>query len=51
MEMNRKQFMELMGLNEGDDGLDYADEMHEEGMSWWEIAKESIATMGMLLQE
>ena len=28
MEMNRKQFMELRGLNEGYDGLDYADEMH-----------------------
>ena len=51
MEMNRKQFMELMGFKEGDDGLDYADEMHEEGMSLWEIAKETITTMNMLIQK
>ena len=49
--MNREQFMELMGLNEGDDGMEYADECHNNGQNWWEIAKASIATMNMLLND
>ena len=51
MEMDREQFMELMGLNESDDGMEYADECHNSGQSWWEIAKDSIATMNMLLND
>lgn len=51
MEMTRTQFMELMGLEEGMDGMEYADEEHAEGKTWWEIAKSSIATMNMLLND
>lgn len=51
MKITREQFMDLMGLEEGDDGMDYADECHESGESWWDIAKGNIATMNMLLQE
>ena len=51
MEMTREQFMELMGLSDGDDGMDYADERFECGESWWEIAKSTIAAMNMLLSE
>lgn len=52
MEMTREQFKELMGLEEGDAGLEYADECMERGIdSYWEIAKANIATMNMLLLE
>ena len=51
MEMTREQFMELMGLRDGDDGMDYADEQFECGESWWEIAKSTIATMNVLMEE
>lgn len=49
MEITREQFMDLMGFNEGDDGMDYAEELHEAGESWWEIAKGIIASMNLLL--
>ena len=49
MEMTREQFMELMGMEEGSDGLDYADELHEDGKDWFQIAKELIATMNAIL--
>lgn len=49
--MTREDFMELMGLNEGDEGMEYADEQHENGETWFEIAKSTIATMNMLLAE
>lgn len=49
--MTREDFMELFDLTEGDDGLDYADEQHENGETWFEIAKATIATMNMLLNE
>lgn len=51
MEMTREIFKELFNLSEGDDGLDYADEQHENGMTWFEIAKSTIATMYMLLED
>lgn len=51
MELTRNQFMELMGLRENDEGMEYADELHANGETWWDIAKRSIATMNMLLEE
>lgn len=51
MEMTREQFKELFNLNDDDNGMEYADEQHEEGMSWFEIAKISIATMSFLLEK
>lgn len=51
MNMTREDFMELMSLNEGDDAMEYADEQHENGETWFEIAKANIATMNMLLSE
>ena len=50
MEMTREQFMELFGLEESDAGMEYVEEQHEAGESWWEIAKGSIATMDMLIR-
>ena len=49
MTITREQFMELMGLKEFDNGMDVADEMHEDGMSWWDIAKANISTMNFIL--
>ena len=51
MEMTREQFMELMSLEEGDDGMDYAEECHAMGESWWDIAIGCIATMDMLIRK
>lgn len=51
MDMTREQFMELFDLHEGDDGMEYADEQHENGETWFEIAKANIFTMNMLLLE
>lgn len=47
--MTREQFMDLMGLNDSDAGMEYADECHTNGEEWWDIAKGMIATMNMLL--
>lgn len=49
MEMTREQFKELFGLNDEDAGMEYADELHEAGEGWWNIARGNIATMNMLL--
>ena len=49
MELTREQFKMLFSLEEGDDGLEYADELHEEGKSWFEIARDSISTMNFLI--
>lgn len=49
MEMTREQFKELFGLKEEDAGMEYADELHEDGECWWDIARGNIATMNMLL--
>lgn len=48
--MTREEFKLLFGLNEGDPGMEHADELHEEkGTSWFEIARSEIATMNHLL--
>ena len=49
MELTREQFMELMGLNEGDVGMDHAEEWHDAGESWWDIAKASIFNMNQII--
>lgn len=53
MEMTREQFIELFDLKETDEEIDVelvlADRMHEEGMSWFEIAKLTVATVYDLL--
>ena len=53
MEMTREQFMDLMGLEEGSDGMDYADECYNTNgiRSWWEIAKGMIGSLNTLLLE
>ena len=52
MELTREQFKLLFSMEEGDDGLEYADELHEEGKTWFEIARDSITTMnGLLLND
>lgn len=38
-----------MGEKEGSSGMEYADELHEAGESWWKIAKSIIATMNLIL--
>lgn len=48
--MTREQFMDLFGLTENDEAMGYADEAHELlDRSWYEIAKDQIATMNHLL--
>ena len=49
MEMTREQFKLLFGMNDDDNGMEYADELHHEGMSWFEIARDFIATMNGLI--
>lgn len=49
MELTREQFKELMGLKDDDNGMEYADALHFEGQSYWEIAQSLIATMNFLL--
>ena len=53
MEITREQFMELMGLEEGSDGMDYADECYDMGdaKSWWKIAQGMVASLNILLME
>jgi hypothetical protein len=50
-EMTRQKYKELFSLNDYDSGMEYADERHEEGVSWWEIAKADISTMNYLLNK
>lgn len=50
MRMTRDQFKELMGLEEGSDGLEYAD-LEVVNENWWELAKQTIATTNILLLE
>lgn len=49
MEMTREQFKLLFGLNDYDEGMMIADEEHEQGKDWFQIAQESIAQMNSML--
>ena len=49
MEMTREQFKLLFMMEDDDAGMEYADEEHASGKSWFEIAQGNIATMNALI--
>lgn len=50
-DMTREDLMDLFGLEENDIGLEFADEQHEDGETWYEIAKGSILQMQAMLEK
>lgn len=49
--MTREDFMELFDFREGSDEIDYYDSMHEDGTSWFNIARYIIDQMDFMIRE
>ena len=48
-EMTREDFKMLFKLDDFDEGMFLAEEDHEKGKSWFQIAQESIEQMNSML--
>ena len=49
--LTREQFMNLMGLEERDEGMLIAEDEHEAGATWFEIARSTIAQLNIMLSD
>ena len=49
--LTREQFMELMGFEEGDEGLQIADDEHKDGTDYFIIARETIKQLNYMLSD
>lgn len=49
--LTKEQFMELMGFEEGDEGLEIAEIEHEAGSTWFDIAKATILQLNYMLSD
>ena len=49
--LTREQFIELMGFEEGDEGLAISDEEHKDGTDYFIIARETIKQLNYMLSD
>ena len=49
--LTREQIIELMGFEEGDEGLQSADDEHKDGTDYFIIARETIKQLNYMLSD
>lgn len=49
--LTREMFMELMSFEEGDEGMLIAEDEHNAGATWFEIAKQTIIQLNYMLSD
>lgn len=49
--MTREMYKELFNLTDSDAGMEVADEQVSTGLTYYEVAKSTIATMNFLLSD